>query len=141
MKAITLWQPWATLVAIGAKQIETRAWATSHRGPLAIHAAKHSPAWALSLAVTPPFFQALADVSYPVMPCGYIVATCWLDSVFRITATNAPGEPERSFGDYTPGRWAWWLERVYRLPEPIPAKGSQGLWEWTPPANWGAVGR
>ena len=39
MKAITLTQPWATLVAIGAKQIETRSWATRYRGPLAIHAA------------------------------------------------------------------------------------------------------
>lgn len=40
MKAITLTQPWATLVAIGAKKIETRSWATGYRGRLAIHAAK-----------------------------------------------------------------------------------------------------
>jgi hypothetical protein len=40
MKTITLTQPWATLVAIGAKRIETRSWSTSYRGPLAIHAAK-----------------------------------------------------------------------------------------------------
>ena len=39
MKAITLTQPWATLVAIGAKRIETRSWATKYRGPLLIHAA------------------------------------------------------------------------------------------------------
>jgi hypothetical protein len=40
MKVITLTQPWATLVAIGAKKIETRSWETLYRGPLAIHAAK-----------------------------------------------------------------------------------------------------
>lgn len=40
MKAITLWQPWATLIALGAKTIETRSWSTSHRGPIAIHAAQ-----------------------------------------------------------------------------------------------------
>ncbi len=40
MKAISLWQPWATLVALGIKQTETRHWATKHRGQLAIHAAK-----------------------------------------------------------------------------------------------------
>lgn len=40
MKALSLTQPWATLVAIGAKRIETRSWATTYRGPLAIHAAK-----------------------------------------------------------------------------------------------------
>lgn len=38
MKAITLMQPWATLVAIGAKRLETRSWSTNYRGPLAIHA-------------------------------------------------------------------------------------------------------
>lgn len=40
MKCISLWQPWATLWAIGAKRIETRHWPTNHRGPILIHAAK-----------------------------------------------------------------------------------------------------
>lgn len=39
MKAVTVWQPWASLLAIGAKNYETRGWATSYRGPIAIHAA------------------------------------------------------------------------------------------------------
>lgn len=39
MKAITIWQPWATLLPLGIKQFETRSWATSYRGPIAIHAA------------------------------------------------------------------------------------------------------
>lgn len=43
MKCISLWQPWATLLAIGAKRFETRSWRCGHRGPLAIHAAKTSP--------------------------------------------------------------------------------------------------
>src|SRR6202030_2406661 len=46
MKALTLTQPWATLVAIGAKRIETRSWPTLYRGPLAIYAAKRFPKWA-----------------------------------------------------------------------------------------------
>jgi len=46
MKALTLTQPWASLVAIGAKRIETRSWPTNYRGPLAIHAAKGFPKWA-----------------------------------------------------------------------------------------------
>lgn len=43
MKALSLWQPWATLVAIGVKQTETRpgSFAFKHRGELAVHAAKH----------------------------------------------------------------------------------------------------
>src|ERR1700694_3122793 len=40
MKALSLWQPWASLIAMGLKEFETRHWATSYRGPLVIHAAK-----------------------------------------------------------------------------------------------------
>ena len=40
MKIITLWQPWASLIAYGLKRYETRSWPTTYRGPLLIHAAK-----------------------------------------------------------------------------------------------------
>lgn len=43
MKAVTLWQPWASLIAFGLKTIETRSWGTRYRGPLLIHAAKRRP--------------------------------------------------------------------------------------------------
>lgn len=42
MKAVTISQPFATLVALGAKTLETRSWATKHRGDLAIHAGQKS---------------------------------------------------------------------------------------------------
>jgi hypothetical protein len=38
MKALTLYQPWATLMALGAKMIETRPKKWKHTGPVAIHA-------------------------------------------------------------------------------------------------------
>lgn len=44
MKALTLHQPYATLLAIGRKRIETRGWATTYRGPIAIHAGAKAPA-------------------------------------------------------------------------------------------------
>lgn len=43
MKALTVRQPWASLIACGEKKIETRSRATQHRGPLAIHAGTHRP--------------------------------------------------------------------------------------------------
>jgi hypothetical protein len=43
MKAITLWQPWASFVGLGVKTIETRSWSTRYRGPLAIHAGSRRP--------------------------------------------------------------------------------------------------
>jgi hypothetical protein len=49
MRAITIYQPWASLIAVEAvnpgkgKSIETRSWYTSYRGLLAIHASKNTP--------------------------------------------------------------------------------------------------
>lgn len=43
MKALTLWQPWASLWAHQLKINETRSWATTYSGPLAVHAAKNTP--------------------------------------------------------------------------------------------------
>ncbi|MDR2893001.1 MAG: ASCH domain-containing protein [Deltaproteobacteria bacterium] len=36
MKALSIWQPFASLVVAGHKKIEVRTWATEHRGPLLI---------------------------------------------------------------------------------------------------------
>lgn len=37
-KALTVKQPWASLLVAGLKTIENRSWTTNYRGPLAIHA-------------------------------------------------------------------------------------------------------
>ena len=34
------------------------------------------------------------------------------------------------FGDYSPGRWLWFLEDVQKLPVPLQSRGSQGIWEF-----------
>ena len=140
MKTLTLTQPWATLVAIGAKRIETRSWSTAYRGPLAIHAAKGFPKWAREFTVDPICYEAVRKhgIHSPQgYPMGVVLATCKLVAVkliVRFCADAArmlpPTEPELSFGDYTPGRFAWILEDVKQFAEPIPAKGALGLWDW-----------
>ncbi len=59
MKALSLTQPWATLVAIGAKRIETRGWWTAYRGELLIHATKTMPRDCRELCDDEPFKSAL----------------------------------------------------------------------------------
>jgi hypothetical protein len=148
MKAITLTQPWATLVAIGAKRIETRSWGTKYRGPLAIHAAKGWTKEAVRLVLHEPFRSVLNKAGYQIysnLPRGCIVATCELVSVREINRyrmgigwgwTGPDGtkyefdQQERCFGDYADGRRAWLLDNVQRLAEPIPARGALSLWEW-----------
>jgi hypothetical protein len=150
MKVLTLTQPWATLVAIGAKRIETRSWSTNYRGPLAIHAAKGYPQETRALTISNyPIAKALHDaglVKLKDLPLGTIVATCELIGCGLITSAKTfvsvrpqlryncvgipPEEPEFSFGDYTPGRYAWILANVKMLETPIPAKGALGLWNF-----------
>lgn len=144
MKAITLTQPWATLVAIGVKTIETRSWFTNHVGELAIHAAKTFPRSAQELCLISPFFDYLRiylpfaewwkndsriSTISEALPLGKVVAVCQLVSIIH-TDVIYPSEPEKSFGDYSPGRYAWQLSNVRPFENPVPAKGSLGLWEW-----------
>ena len=138
MKTLTLTQPWATLVAVGAKRIETRSWSTSFRGPLAIHAAKSFPSEARALCSQKPFEDVLRSMGITVLdlPTGAVIAIAELWRILRIDYTVSsllpPPEPELSFGDYRPLRYAWWLRNVHSF-NPIPAKGMLGLWEWSPP--------
>src|SRR3982751_1322426 len=77
MKALTLTQPWATLVAIGAKRIETRSWSTTYRGEVAIHAAKGFPRDCHELCATEPFLSVLKAAGFThtrELPTGVIVA-------------------------------------------------------------------
>lgn len=88
MKALTLWQPWASLLACGAKKYETRSWVTSYRGPIAFHAAK-KPFNTLDFAIFDPYFAKAAvdafeqtQLSINRLPLGAIIATaelvnCW----------------------------------------------------------------
>jgi hypothetical protein len=134
--ALTLRQPWASLVALEAKRIETRSWRTSYRGWLAIHAGITLPKAERLLCEQEPFRAALLrdtalDPALPLavqLPRGSIIAVVWLDSCLPMETIEWPDKPERSFGDYAPGRYAWYLSQVHRLPQPIPARGALGLW-------------
>lgn len=162
MKALTLTQPWATLVAIGAKRIETRSWTTRYSGRVAIHAGKglsgmSEESYRALVRSQPHFGPALRAGGYPLagikhldnLPRGKVVAVghlvgcasteqiCEDNGIWRIIGGRrrhwALTEQEASFGDYSPGRYAWLLADVRALAEPIAARGMQGLWEWTPP--------
>lgn len=156
MKALSLWQPWATLLAIGAKTIETRSWYTSYRGLLAIHATKAFPRAARNMIWEQPVFRrallkGLGEDWFPPLNAarGHVIATCQLVTVVSTSQMTNGGcwwdgpdgrrydyrlsEQERAFGDYSNGRYAWLLADVQLLPTPIPASGHLGLWDWQPP--------
>lgn len=143
MKALSLTQPWATLVSIGAKSIETRSWSTAYRGPIAVHAARRFPGDARLLCSLPTFGRSLVEsgINNPGdLPLGAIIAVARLNAVDEIdtgyaavvrgcSADGLLPPNEVSFGNYRPGRYAWQLEGVHRLATPVPCHGMLGLWE------------
>lgn len=137
MKALSLTQPWATLIAIGAKQIETRSWPTPHRGEVAIHASRRYPLDCRHLEVNEPFRSALRnDVrnETPIFVCGHIIAVaelidCLPSERFRtgLGGTYVISDNEDSFGDFSARRFGFVLDNVRRI-TPIRVNGALGLW-------------
>lgn len=135
MNALSVRQPFATLVATGAKRFETRSWSTSYRGPLAIHATRGWDRDDMRLALQLERRGVLA-VEPRDLPRGAVIAMCRLVAIHR-TSQWPPelvlSDLEVELGDYSVGRFAWQLADVVALPAPVPWRGELGLWEWPEP--------
>ena len=171
MKAITLHQPFASLIANGTKTIETRSWAPPQGligERIAIHAAKalDRTVRAHCIHFTPGAKRAMAYPHYCIAcfgegpiacghyPLGVVVATAVIGCVGQVLS-QPPANPDfvhvehfrtsqgykggfadiRSdpYGDFTNGRWLWFLDGIEREDPPALAKGQQGFWNWEPP--------
>ena len=136
MKAISLLQPWASLVVLGSKRTETRSWSTRYRGILAIHASAGFKRAERDLCCEVPFPEGLRNLRPADLPLGAIIGTCRLVACVRTDADeilNGHSDlvvDEADFGDYGPERYAWILDDVRRLLKPIPARGSLGIWNF-----------
>ena len=127
--AITLFQPWSSLMALGEKLIETRGRRTNYRGWIAIHAAKAAPysaAWAY------PFNGVLQQhgISDPHrLPRGAVVAVTRISDCLPIKEVLARtlSEQELYFGNYGEGRYGYLTEGLRRVREPIPMRGWQTI--------------
>jgi hypothetical protein len=136
MKAISILQPWASLIVHGLKRYETRSWQTRHRGPLLICASARFPAEFQTLCAREPFRTALqtacgfADAASGLaLPTGCIFGTVLLTACHPTADGFALSDTERAFGDFGPARYAWELTLPRRLPAPIPYRGALGLFE------------
>jgi hypothetical protein len=134
LKAITLIQPWATL-------IETRSWSTKYRGELAIHAGKEVDLEACELPLIKEALKKHGYTSPDQLPTSAILTICNLFDCVQMKERPGytypvilPGyklsSKEIQFGYYAPGRYAWVLANNRPMKVPVPAKGKQRLWEW-----------
>ncbi len=134
MKAVTIYEPHALLVAILAKRFETRIWTPNLvlPCPIAIHAAQTTGY--LQITYNEPFRSVLkaAGIRSPKdIPLGCILCTANLIKVWKVEELrNDLSHEERAFGDYSDGRFAWEFANVQAFTKPIPVRGNQGLWEW-----------
>lgn len=111
MKALTVRQPWASLIIEGHKDVENRSWPTGYRGDLFIHAA------GAKVDEATEDIWGLLD-SYA--PLGVILGVVDLVDCRR----------DHPSGWATADAWHWVLQNP-RPCRPLPAKGNSGL--WTPP--------
>lgn len=148
VKALSLWEPWASLMAFGVKTVETRHWSTRHRGPLLVHAAKRWTREQESMldeadvqhALSPlisehPTHRGHMGVVKPYhLPLGRAVC---LVKMTGCVSTNeifsgdlrATVEAEDDFGDYSEDRFAWVTTGAHRLSRPLAVTGHQGLFD------------
>ena len=156
LRALTLWQPWASLIAAGFKTVETRSWEPSSScigELLVIHAGKRVQRKGLN-----PQTEAAMAGWYgrnwdTTVPCGAAIAVVRLAGAFRVAWHKSYYEEDGEervyayprysypdsdiqgrrvctdpFGDFAAGRWVWLLEDVQPLEAPLPMRGGQRIW-------------
>jgi hypothetical protein len=116
MKAITIHQPYAELIASGAKRVENRTWQTHYRGEIAIHAAKKGRGARSEERELP--HRAIVAVAE-------IVACVHIDDVRRCSVGEYAWLADH---EHATGPWCWVLVNVRRLTKPVECPGRQSLW-------------
>ena len=131
MKAISIHQPWASLILFGEKRFETRSWHPQCRGRILIHASKTFNHVEQDLCHKEPFKSVLKVHGIEFvnqLPTGAIVAVATLTNCHLVDELTEKLSPfERDFGDFRSGRYAWLLQDVKPLVNPIPYRGRQSI--------------
>lgn len=131
IKALTLYQPYASLIIAGQKRFETRTWGSNYTGLLVIHAGK-------TLEVdsgnrTFMYHLLASGIGDPrKLPLSAALGVVWKGQCFRGRSVIPHiDERENVFGGFEgDDRVAWELENPVAFEQPIPMKGSRGLWDY-----------
>ena len=124
MKALTIKQPWASLIIEGYKKYEFRSWKTNYRGKILIHAG-------LSLEKDMEERFSEYNLEYKL---GYIIGEA--DLVDCILVDEELNKKLREINPLVYGRsnhvetYGWKLENIKKYDNPIPRKGKLGLWNY-----------
>jgi hypothetical protein len=118
---------------MGLKTIETRSWATRHRGMILIHASLGKSG--SIFASQKPFQRHITN--FDALPFGAIIGAVIISDIIPVTDTGLAENTlaqltmeEKAFGDYSVGRYAWLLNDAVMFERPIPARGMLNVWEY-----------
>lgn len=133
-KAITLFQPYASLIIAGAKRFETRSWGSDYTGLLVIHAGKTLEVDSSNRTF---MYHLLASGIGDTrkLPLGAALGVVWKGKCFKgRSVISHIDEREKVFGGFEgDDRVAWELFNPVAFEQPIPMKGARGLWDWPLP--------
>ena len=127
MKVLSLKEPYASLIKEKIKTVETRSWKTNYRGELYIHS---------SQSKSPINNERLKSLTKNIqLNSGHILCKCNLVDCIYMTKEYVEQMKKDNYdeyicGLYEEGRYAWILEDIVPLKEPIKAKGQLNIWNY-----------
>lgn len=131
MKALSVHQPWAGLLALGTKTIETRTYKTAHRGPVVICSTRKDSMPYRHIIVLSGLWDPDKNFPEPCAVLGHALAIADLVDCRPMTDDDIePAVSERYHG-----AWAWVFENAQQY-IPLPVRGQQRLWELDVPTGW-----
>lgn len=136
MKALTVVQPWALLLAHGVKEYETRGRSTTYRGPLVLHASKR---WTKDeVRMTAEFRQrgviTQDMLSGPAWAFGSAIAMIDLVGCLATEVLeDQVSDLEHALGNFSWDRFGWQMANPRLFELAVPARGMLGLWEYSGP--------
>lgn len=124
MKALTVKEPWASLIINGYKKYEFRSWKTNYRGKLLIHAGL-----SLDRTVTDKFSDYNLEYGQGEIIGEATLADCILVDEKLNMELKEKDSLVYGHSDHT-GIYAWKLDNVIKYDKPIKCKGKLGLWNY-----------
>jgi hypothetical protein len=133
MKAVTIQQPFASLIVAGIKTLECRTWPTDHRGPLVIHVGKQST---MPHDLIVAGYKLLAGIGISPGTAeqlrGKIIGQVTVTACMRADiADHLITADDNRVGIFNAQTYVWVLRQPIEYQDPISCSGQQGIWEIT----------
>jgi activating signal cointegrator 1 len=129
MKAISLWQPWASLWLSPAKIHETRHWPIKHRGWLVVHAARRTIDDYRGDDLDQVCDRVFGKGWNADLPLGALIGAVNIIECKRTEdILSGYQEPDDYVcGDFSKGRYGWKRDKLIVFDKPIPYSGKQRI--------------